>query len=59
MKKWTKPEVEVLDMECTEYGARYSDSYDEVRVDQNDRYWFSFSVGDSVKDLDGKVEKID
>ena len=57
MKKWTKPEVTALNMECTEYGNKYAQAYDEVRVDQNGRYWFSFSSGSDVKGNDGEVIK--
>ena len=45
MKKWMTPSVEELDMTCTEYGTRYAKSFDEVRVDQNGQYWYSYSVG--------------
>ncbi|MBQ5560577.1 MAG: hypothetical protein IIT46_12525 [Lachnospiraceae bacterium] len=45
MKKWMTPSVEELDMTCTEYGTRYAKSFDEVRVDQNGQYWYSYSAG--------------
>lgn len=48
MKNWVNPEVEALDMTCTEYGNKLSQSFDEVRVDQNGQYWFSFSSGVTV-----------
>lgn len=59
MKNWVKPEVEALDMKCTEYGAKFSHSYDDVRVDQNGMYWFSFSSGEAVPTPTGKIEKVD
>lgn len=59
MKTWMDPRVEELDMECTEYGAKYAQLYDEVRVDQNGKYWFSYSAGTDVPTPTDKVEKID
>ena len=59
MKTWMDPIVEELDLECTEYGAKYAQSYDEVRVDQNGKYWFSYSAGTDVPTPTDKVEKID
>ena len=60
MKTWINPEVEALDLACTEYGSKYSSNYDEVRVDQNGQYWFSFSSGVTVSpEPTDKVEKID
>lgn len=57
MKTWMNPEVAELDMECTEYGNKYSQSYDEVRVDQNGNYWFSYSAGEAVPSPTGEVIK--
>lgn len=59
MKNWINPEVEALDMTCTEYGAKFSQAYDDVRVDQNGQYWFSFSSGEVVPTPTGNVEKLD
>lgn len=59
MKNWVNPEVEALDMTCTEYGARHSQSYDEVRIDQNNTYWFSYSSGVVVPTPKDEVIKID
>ena len=57
MKTWMNPEVAELDMECTEYGKKYAQSYDEVRVDQNGNYWFSYSAGEDVPTPTGEVIK--
>ena len=59
MKKWNSPELVSLDMEKTAYGTRHSYSYDDVRVDQNGQYWFSYSAGEVVPTPTGKVEKLD
>lgn len=59
MKTWNTPSVEELDMTCTEYGRKYATDYDEVRVDQNGNYWFSYSSGTEVPTPTGEVEKID
>ena len=59
MKKWSNPELVSLDMACTEYGARYAKDYDEVRVDQNGQYWFSYSSGKEVPKPSDEVIKVD
>ena len=59
MKKWNSPELVSLDMEKTAYGNKYAQNYDEVRVDQNGNYWFSFSAGEVVPTPTGIVEKLD
>lgn len=57
MKTWINPEVEALDLACTEYGHKYAADYDEVRVDQNGQLWFSFSSGSDFKgSTDGDIE---
>ncbi len=43
MKEWKEPTMEELELKCTENGATVLTSIDEVRVDENGRYWFSFS----------------
>ena len=45
MKNWVKPDVEELNIKCTEQGKNISSNYDEIRVDQNGNYWVSFSSG--------------
>lgn len=59
MKKWNSPEVVALDMECTEYGTKLSTNYDDVRVDQNGRYWYSFSCGSEGPIPTGEVIKVE
>lgn len=59
MKIWNTPSVEELDMTCTEYGNKYSTTYDEVRVDQNGNYWFSYSSGEDVPTPTKEVIKVD
>jgi len=59
MKTWNAPSVEELDMTCTEYGSKYSTAYDEVRVDQNGNYWFSYSSGEDVPAPTKEVIKVD
>ncbi|MBQ8822001.1 MAG: hypothetical protein IJZ82_05120 [Lachnospiraceae bacterium] len=59
MKNWIAPAIETVEIACTEYGDSYSTKYDEVRVDQNGKKWYSYS-GESVDNgSDGYVEKID
>ena len=48
MKKWNSPELVSLDMEKTAHGTRHATSWEEVRVDQNGNYWFSYSAGSTV-----------
>ena len=57
MKEWNSPELVALDMACTEYGTKYAQSYDDVRVDQNGQYWFSCSAGEVVPTPTGEVIK--
>ena len=45
MKTWNNPELVALDMTCTERGTKFSANFDEVRVDQDGNYWYSFSSG--------------
>ncbi|MBD5089927.1 MAG: hypothetical protein HDT30_14165 [Clostridiales bacterium] len=59
MKNWVEPEVEALDMACTKYSGKSSQSYDDVRADQNGMYWFSFNSEEGVPTPTGKGEKID
>lgn len=59
MKKWVNPEVEILDMTCTEYDKKYLQVYDDVRVEQNERYLFRLRAKEAVPFSIGKVEKID
>lgn len=56
MKTWATPEVEKLDITCTEYGKAYASHVDEVRVDQNGKYWYSYS-GDGEQNPAGTVTK--
>lgn len=56
MRKWNAPEVTELNISCTEQGKNISTNYDEVRVDQNGNYWYSFSSGvDSKVETDGNI----
>jgi len=56
MKNWVKPDVEELNIKCTEQGKNISSNYDEIRVDQNGNYWVSFSSGvDSEPDVAGDI----
>ena len=60
MKEWTKPEVEVLGVENTQQGTKFSASYDEIRIDQNGKTWYSFASGAEYDGpIDGKVEVIE
>ena len=45
MKKWNAPVMEELSISCTEQGKNFSTTFDEVRVDQDGNYWYSFSSG--------------
>ena len=57
MKKWSTPTIESLDITCTEQGKNIKSDYDEIRIDQNGKYWVSFASGkDSKPELDGEVE---
>lgn len=57
MKKWNAPEIDELNVSCTENGKDISKQFDEIRVDQNGNYWASFASGiDSKPDTDGEVK---
>ncbi|MBO5229129.1 MAG: hypothetical protein J6B39_09065 [Lachnospiraceae bacterium] len=56
MKKWNTPVIDELNIACTEQGKQISDSFDEIRVDQNGNYWASFASGaDSTPNVDGTI----
>ena len=60
MKKWNTPAVEELNVACTEQGKNMNSAYDEIRVDQNGKYWVSFSSGeDSKPEVDGQLTVVD
>ena len=59
MKEWMTPDVDELSVSATEYGQNFSTNFDEVRVDQNGKYWYSFASGVVNVNPDGEVEKID
>ncbi|MBQ1688506.1 MAG: hypothetical protein II073_04405 [Lachnospiraceae bacterium] len=59
MKKWNNPELLTLSLEETAYGNKYATNYDEVRVDQNGRYWYSYSAGADVPTPSAEVIKVD
>lgn len=59
MKNWIAPAIETVDVACTEYGASYSTHYDDVRVDQNNKTWYSYSGEPVDNGSNGKVEVID
>ena len=57
MKTWNKPELNTLNISCTEQGRDFNAQFDEIRVDQNGNYWAGFGSGtDSNPELDGEVE---
>lgn len=57
MNKWQKPELEELNIRQTAQGKNLSSHFDEIRVDQNGKYWASFVSGfDSKPDTDGTVK---
>lgn len=45
MKDWKEPVMEELDLKNTENGSVVITSVDEIRTDEDGRYWFSFSDG--------------
>ncbi len=45
MKTWVTPEISELNLSCTEQGKDMSQSWDEIRVDQNGEFWVSFQSG--------------
>lgn len=56
MSKWQKPELASLDIKMTEQGKNIKNDYDEIRVDQNGKYWVSFGSGeDSKPDTSGDI----
>lgn len=56
MSKWQRPELEELHIRETAQGKNLSSSFDEIRVDQNGKYWASFASGfDSKPSTDGTV----
>lgn len=57
MKTWSKPELKELNINLTAQGKNMNREYDEVRVDQNGKYWVSFGSGpDSNPVTDGAIE---
>lgn len=55
MKNWETPSIEALDVKCTENGTALLKNIDEIRVDQNGKYWISFSGEGEKQDTDGNV----
>lgn len=56
MKKFAAPELQELNISATAQGKNMNTEWDEVRVDQNGKYWVSFGSGkDSNPDIDGEV----
>lgn len=56
MTRWQKPELEELNIKETAQGKNLSSHFDEIRVDQNGKYWASFASGsDSNPDTNGTV----
>ena len=45
MKNWATPAMEELNVVFTENGKDMTQSYDEIRVDQDGNYWVSFQSG--------------
>ena len=57
MKTWNKPEMKELNINLTAQGKNIESDFDEIRVDQNGKYWVSFMSGtDSKPDISGEVE---
>lgn len=57
MNKWQRPELEELNINKTAQGRNLSSQFDEIRVDQNGKYWASFVSGsDSKPETNGNVK---
>lgn len=47
MKKWERPELQELAISATAQGSKITTSWDEIRVDQNGKYWAGMASGNS------------
>lgn len=57
MKNWESPMIETLDVKCTENGTALFTNIDEIRIDQDGKYWVSYSGEGKEQETDGEVIK--